>query len=205
MRNPRAQQGFTLIELVFAMLIMGLITKVALPQISAVFRVNMRTGATRVASYFHSAYDHAVMRHERIRVSFNPENGKFWAETYKEPESTPLWNEETKIEDAMMAFEKKEEDELAKGAAPGTYQKIDSDSLRSDSLPQGVRVKSIYMLGEKKLMTDATPYIEFLPSGFSSSAIIYLTNDSNDVYSIILYPIGGKVKIEKGETSPEEV
>ena len=187
------------------MVIMGFVTKGDLAQISAVFRVNMRTGATRVAAYFHSAYDHAVMRHERIRVSFNPENGKFWAETYKEPETTPFWNEETKIEDAMDAFEKKEETELAKGAATGTFQKIDSDSLRADSLPQGGSVKSIYMLGEKKMMTDASPYIEFLPSGFSSSAIIYLTNDSNDTYSIILYPIGGKVKIEKGETPPEEV
>lgn len=187
------------------MVIMALITKVALPQISTVFRVNMKTGATRVASYFHAAYEHAVMRHERIRVSFNAETGKFWAETYKEPEATPLWGVDTKIEDAMMAFEKKEENELSKGAAQGTFEKIDSESLRSEALPDGIKIKGIYLLGEKKMMTDVSPYIEFLPSGFSSSAIVYIVNDSSDIYSIILYPIGGKVKIEKGETSPEEV
>lgn len=205
MKKTRTSLGFTLIELVFAMVIMGLITKVALPQISSVFRANMRTGATRVASYFHSAYDHAVMRHERIRVSFNPENGKFWAEAHKEPERIPLWNADTKIEDAMMVFDKQEEKQVDQAATQGTFQKIDSDSLRSDSLPQGVRVKGIYMLSEKKMMTDMSPYIEFLPSGFSSSAIIYITNDSNDVYSIILHSVGGRVRIEKGETAPDEV
>lgn len=196
-----------MIELVFAMFILALITRITLPKFNSVLRLNMKSGASRVAAYLQAAYERSIMRHERIRVSFDPESGKFWAEIRKPLSVDPPWTADTKIEDAIDKLEERAEkaDERKKaGAAPFDYEKLEAEDLKGGELPPGVRVKGVYLLAEKRLLTDITPYIEFSPSGFASPVIVYLTNDDGDVYSVILSAIGGKTRVEKGETEPGE-
>ncbi|MCB0308402.1 MAG: hypothetical protein KDD48_03440 [Bdellovibrionales bacterium] len=201
-RKNRKGFGFTLIELVFAMFIMALIARVSIPKINSVFRINLKTGATRVAAYFRAAYERSVMRHERIRVSFDAEKSQLFAEQFMNSPVEPLWNGDTDIDDAIAKIEKRLEDERSGKSLPSQFERLESEDLQPETLPKGVRIKGVYLLKDDKLVTDQLSYIDFNPNGFTSPAIIYVTNDTEDVYSVVLSAIGGKVRIEKGEVQP---
>ena len=78
-------------------------------------------------------------------------------------------------------------------------EKIETAVLKPLRLPRGISFKGVYLAKEGETKTTQSPWIEFLPSGFASEAIVYITNDSGDVYSIVLPAVGGRARIERGE------
>ena len=205
----KSPHGFTLIELIFVVVLLAMLSSVAIPSASNLLGINLRSGATHVAGYLRSSYEQSVMRHEKIRVRFDLTKNSFWAETYREEETTPLMDENTKIDEALEEWEDRleqptltAEEELA--IEQERYKKVEDGSLKTTSLPRGIKFKGIYVASEGRIVETGAPWVEFTPGGFTPKAIVYVANSAGTVYSVILQPIGGRSVIERGEIRPDE-
>ncbi|HLG20184.1 MAG TPA: prepilin-type N-terminal cleavage/methylation domain-containing protein [Bdellovibrionota bacterium] len=204
-------RGFTLIELVFVMVLVALFSSVAIPSAGNLLGINLRSSTTQIGGYLRSAYEQAVMRQEKIRVRFDLTRNTYWAETYEEPAPVPPLDENTKIEEVQSAFEDRAaqpqltpEEELAQDQA--LHKKVDAGSLRTTTLPNGVKFKGVYIASEGRIVDSGAPWVDFTPGGFAPKTIVYLTNKNGSrTYSIVLQPIGGLSRIELGEVRPDDV
>lgn len=210
MGSRSSSYGFTLIELVFVILILGLFGSFALPKLSSVLGINLRTSATRLAGYFQAGYEQAVMRRQRIRIRFDLSRNLYWAEEYQEPQTIPLLDHTTKLDDAIEAFEKRaEEDPLLPEeqatAEQKNYARVEAGSLKPAKLSSGVKFETVRLPITRNEDETIEPWIDFLPSGFATKAVVYITNDSGDFYSVIVPALGGRSRIEKGKVELDDV
>jgi prepilin-type N-terminal cleavage/methylation domain-containing protein len=205
------QSGFTLIELIFVVLMIALLSSFTLPKVSNMAGFNLKSGATQMAGYLRSAYEESVLRHKRVRVRFDLANARYWAESYEEgSDLIPLIDEETKIDDVLEKFEKRStdgkdlSDEEKMERESERYKKVEGGSLAATHLPHDIKFKGIFTSTEGKLIADGTPWVDFTPGGFAPKTIVYVMNDREQLYSIILQPLGGRTRIERGEVRPDE-
>ncbi|MFH1018155.1 MAG: type II secretion system protein [Pseudomonadota bacterium] len=210
MRRARTR-AFTLIELIFVMFLISLLSSMALPKVSNMTGINLRNGATGVAGFVRAAYEHSVMRHQKIRIRFDLERRLYWAESYEEPPTIPLLDEDTKLDKIMQDFEKRDEhmrelsDDEKKAEDELRYKKLDAPNLKPKALPQSIHFKGVYTASEGKSVETGVPWVDLSPGGFVQKTIIYVLNDRDDAYSVILEPLGGRTRVEKGELRPDEV
>jgi len=206
----RKSKGFTLIELMFVLILLALMTRLAIPKASNLLGFNLRSAATEVASYLRSAREQAVMRHERLRVRFDLANGSYWAETLDEEPVIPLLTSQTDIDKAIQQLRERteqdlpsEEEKLARDAA--RYKKMDTGSLKTAQLPQNIRFAGVFAGGKEGVVKEGSPWVEFAPGGFAPKTLVYVTNDSEEQYSILLESLTGRPRVIKGEVRPDEM
>ena len=131
-------------------------------------------------------------------------------ETYDESPAIPLVDENVKIDDVMEKFEKREdemnsmESDEKKAREDKRFKLVETSLLKKGSLPGAVRFKGVYTSGEGKTVTGGAPWVDIQPGGFVPKTIVYLGTDDEHVYSIILEPLGGRSRVEKGEVRPDE-
>jgi len=206
----RSKSGFTLIELVVVVFLIALLSSVTLPRVSNLLGVNLKSGASEVAGYLRHAYEQAALRHERIRVRFDLERGTYWAEAYVEPKPIPLLDENSKIDEAINRFEDMEEElslseEEKLAAEQKRYEKLEGGTLKPAKLPRQIKFKGVYTAGEEKEVDQGSPWIEFSPGGYVPKTIVKVMNDNEDIYSIVVPPLGGRPKVERGDVRPSDV
>ena len=201
--------GFTLIELVFVVFLIAMVSSVTLPRLASMTGINLRTGSTEVAGYLRNAYERSVMSHERIRVRFDLVRGTYWAETYEEPAPLPLLDENTKLEEAFDNFE----DELEKtplspeeklALVEERFKKVEVGNLRPQKLPHGLKFKGVYTATAEQVVEQGSPWVEFSPGGYATMAVVYVMNNSENIYSVILPSLTGRSRVERGEVRPED-
>ncbi len=206
----RRSKGFTLIELMFVLVLLGILFRFTVPKASNLLRINLRSAATEVSGYLRGAYEQSIMRHDRIRVRFDLQSGRYWAETHRPMETIPLLTADTDLPKAFQALKKRaekeeptEEERLEKRAAQ--YERVREGALKTAKLPDNIRFRGVYVSGTEKTITEGAPWVEFSPGGFTPKAVIYVTNDMEEQYSIILKSMNGRPKVEKGEVRPDDV
>ncbi|MEZ4845881.1 MAG: prepilin-type N-terminal cleavage/methylation domain-containing protein [Bdellovibrionota bacterium] len=206
MNQRNSRNAFTLIELIFVIILVALITTVAIPKVSSTLGLNIKSSVLRVTGFLQAGYQQAILTHKKIRVTFNMDTGQYWAENMAPAESIPLINETTNLDEVLNTFRKREEEENSndpeeiKKREEAKFQKIESVVLKSGQIEPPLKIKSIIFPGEDKTETQGTVSFFISGSGINEEVILYIAHgDSDNVYSIIFPPMTGKAKIEKGE------
>jgi general secretion pathway protein H len=181
-------KGFTLIELILVLVIIGFLTALVTPAITSLTGLKLKTTARRVAAGLRYARSQAVTSGSDYQVVFNLEKGAMTIECVEEEP----YREGVELEEAQGDEEEgvgEEEMLLQRVARKKTYR-----------MPEEVTLAKIIVDGEEITEDDEEEaWIDFYPNGSCSGGEIFLTNERERVYRIELNFLTGIVEITEEE------
>ncbi len=178
----------TLIELMVAMVIIGLMFALAATGLRSVFNVNLKNTSAHLASTLRYLSNKAVTDHLYLRMVFDLDEQTYSVEESAEP--FVISTEDMGDENSNSPEKKEGEDKKA-------FAPTEERMLQPAKLPSGVFFKdvSVSFLRDKK--EKGLIYTYFFPDGYAIPTIINLRDeDDENHYSIELLPLSGRVKVE---------
>lgn len=184
-------RGFTLIELILVLVIIGLLTSLIVPAITSLTGLKLKTATRRVAAGLRYARSQAVTTGSDYQVVLNLRKGEM----------------------TIKCLEEEEEGSYRETAEDGEYQRgWEEDAGDEEQPPPKTKIKTYRMPKEvtlaKVIIEEVEVYhddeeeetwIDFYPNGSCSGGEIYLTNERERVFKIALNFLTGIVKITEEE------
>ncbi len=197
-RQSVIQRGFTLIEMVIAILIVAMITGAALPMVNRLTNVNQKAAAQKIVGNIKYLYDRAVLERVYIRLVFDLDQNIYWSESTKDPfflTQTPLTVEEGAVVIEEEEEEEEEEQELgdllsldmdtakwqgwADFAEKFRQKKAEFSTYKTElssrtTLPAGVRIWKVQTSGVEEAVDNGQIFVHFFPNGFMERTAIWV-------------------------------
>lgn len=174
-RRPR---GFSLIEIVAVIVIIGVLSAMMVPSlVSGLNRARVNGAITRITQTMALCGNLAATDSQPFRLNFNPGTGRFWI-TF---EPDPL-------------------------EQPGVFAPLRLSDMAAWQLDESIRIRDYRIAIEAQEVeeqADEAPFIEFRPDGTCDGIMMIIETDSEDVYTIVLSPITGRVRVFDYEVGEE--
>jgi len=185
--------GFTLIELILVLVIMGLLTALVTPAITSLTGLKLKTAARKVAAGLRYARSQAVATGSDYQVVFNLEEGEMTIEPLEEEEETYYSREDIEQEEYGR---KGEEEAIEEEDFPKKVKK-----KKTYTIPEEVTLAKVIIEGEEITEDDdeGETWIDFYPNGSCSGGEIFLADERERTYRIALNFLTGIVEITEEE------
>jgi general secretion pathway protein H len=174
--------GFTLIELILVLVIIGFLTSLVAPAITSTTGLRLKTTTKRVAAGLRFARSQAVISGSTYRATFDLDNGQVTVESLASdnPLSEGSWrnDEEEDLDDERVSRQRPPE-------------------KKAFSMPPDVTIAQVVIDDEE--IYEETAEIDFFPNGSCSGGDIFLMDSKERMYRISLEFLTGIVKIREGE------
>ena len=194
-RMRTKSSGFTLLELMIVVAILGLVGLVIIPNIGSTFRFSVQSSAREIATLIKDTSNSAQITGKVHRLVYDLKEQKYWVESTSE--MTLLKSEESMAveKDHGDRFKKpSEEEEEAK--KNGGFHQESSLTKNKKTLPIGVKFKDIYTEQSEEPITEGLAYTHIFPQGLSEKSLIHLTDNSKNDVSLIVTNLLGRCTIE---------
>lgn len=201
--NRLTNSGLTLIEIMVAMAIVGVIFAVSATGLRSAFGVNLKASAGKLASTLRYLSNKAVTEHLYIKVIYDIDGQTYTVEECTEPVLVSVEDEESEAaaEEKEQPGEPEATDEGESGEEGDKKQAdacapSESSLLKPVKLPTGVSFKDVTVsyLKLKKEKGKATTY--FFPDGYATPTLVnFKDDDDEDHYSVEVEALSGKVRV----------
>jgi len=164
------ERGFTLLELVIVMFIMGLIMTIALPNITAISGARIRSEARRLSGRARFLYEKAAVEKAVYRLIFHLDSKRNGYEVARldpydpEPKFVP----------------------------------VNSPATEPVLMPAGVKVRDVTVEGIGTVARGMAA-TQFYPGGYVDATLVHLSDASGNVYTLFFDPLTGRVSIAEGD------
>ena len=181
--------GFTLIELILVLVIIGFLTSLVAPAITSLAGLKLKTATRKMAAGLRYARSQAVTTCSEYQVVFDIEKGEMIVESLEEEEKPYSYSGDYEDggEEELNGEEEEEEDDSAKRM----------EKRKTYTIPKEVRLARVVIDGEE--ITEDQAWIDFYPNGSCSGGEIFLMDEKEREYRIALEFITGIVKITEEE------
>jgi prepilin-type N-terminal cleavage/methylation domain-containing protein len=196
----RSAKGFTLLEMMIVVVIVGLLAFLGANTIKGAFKSKSRELSWRMASTIRYLYNSAITENKTYRLVFDFENNSYWAESTSErvlleKKASP----ETK-EAALTPSESGSEEGSEKvtpiSPMEPVFGAVESALMETRTLPSGIFIKDVYT--GKNVAAAGKAYIHFFPNGFAERAIINFRDESDEKHvSIKINPFNGETDVSQ--------
>ena len=190
-QHSNALMGFTLLELILVLVIIGLLSSLVAPAISSLAGLKLKTAARRVAAGLRYARSQAVTTGSDYQVVLNLEKGEMTIECLKEEEGPYRENAE----------EGEYQGRWKEGAGDEEILQPRTRKKKTYRMPKEVTLAKVIVEDVEVYKDDdeEETWIDFYPNGSCSGGEIYLTNERERVFKIALNFLTGIVKITEEE------
>lgn len=223
MLRRRAHSGFTLIEILVVLAIVGILAGISIRGLRSLARSDLRASVTHMAGAIRYLFDRASTTGQYHRLVIDIDSGRYWAEVSDDMFYLPR-DPETESSAKKLAALESELDE--KAARQKEMAQAAGDVDMSKVLPMDFRPKKARFgafketnlkpvtLKNTAVMDVFTPrvadpvvkgraYIYFFPLGQTEPAIIHLSDPTQQtIYSLVVHPITGRVRIYNSYIEP---
>ena len=197
-RPPRgigSELGFTLIEIVIVLLLIGLIFSFVVPQFRARTDADLKRSSIRLAATIEHVFHQSAFRRETYRLQYDLAGGRYWLDRFIDPSALrprPVPAAGSQEEDPG-AEERQEEAEA--GLEGKAHYVLDRTVIpRTVRLPRGVRITDVttqYL----DTVSEGKAFTHFFPDGYAEPTVIHLADQNKLEYTLVVSPLSGKVKV----------
>lgn len=205
-KNHRA---FTLIELLFVLVLMGLLAGLVIPRLANITGMNQGSQISKFAGFFQRAHQLAVLQRKNMRIVVDANTQQVWLEEAAKPKLNPLLPDTFEVDEVLQAFRKEaevfmdeEEVEKRKKAKFKIYQ---ASGKTKAQIPPPLEVASVFVSTLDQPIKEGAIYIPIGASGFHPTAILYITDKTDIKYSIVFPALSPRAYVEEGEIKPEDI
>lgn len=185
----RARNGFTLLETLLVIALVALITTIAIPSFTKVFRVSTEGFARQTATLLKDARDRSLLLGRLIRLRIDLDKQEFWLEEAPGNYLLPSQKEiEKKKREARAGEEEKDE----------SFRLLKELTKEKRKLPDNLQILRVITPRHKKPVEEGTVDIYFFANGTADSVILHLEDDEKSQQSILVHPITGMTKLRPG-------
>lgn len=168
-----------------------------MPAISGYFRTSLNAAARQLASISREAYNAAVITGRIHRMAYDLEARKYWVESG--PPDTLLHTE------ASLRKEEERRRYSNEEAPPPPFRLDESIMRGKKDLPSGVRFTDVISGQSDETLTEGIAYTHFFPNGLGEMTIVHIENAQNLQFSLVISPIGGKVRLLQERVEAKDV
>ncbi len=205
-RNPRSKSsdsrwraGFTLIEIMIVIAIMGMLTGSFLMGSNTLPRARLRSSSVRLASTLRFAYVHALTSGKTTRVSFSLGGNRVTIEESDDamqldPHDPMRAGGAADIEAAAVA----QGDaivNLRPRAPRAEFTAVSGARFRPRIMDEGVSLVRLYSQHDEEPREEGMGHVYFFSGGQTERAVIHLRNSKGDTFSILLEPMTGRAEV----------
>ena len=196
------EAGFSLIELLIVVAILGLVGIIAIPSITNTFRFSVQSSARELATLVKEASNAAQITGKTYRIAYDIKNNQYWSESTSE--QTLLNSEESAKVDKERSsiFSKKEDDSKKKN---GPFSQDPMLTKKKRTLPIGVKFKEVFTEQSEEPITEGVAYTHIFQQGLTEKSLVHLEDNDRNQISLIVSNLLGRCMVEGRLIEAKEV
>ncbi len=169
-RTSRGKRGFTLFELVVVILLLGFVFFLTFPNFRQLLEPrDARRAVLQFAGSLKYAQSQAATTKQRHRLNVDLKENTFW---------------------------------ISREGISGEGEKISflpdpSPMGKPGYLPSGVIFLDL-VYPERDKVRDGAGYVEFSPTGWAEECAIHLRRGEQEIFTVFVHPLGGKIEVVAG-------
>ncbi len=202
MRRADTARGFTLLEMIVVVAVVGVLLAAAVPALSAVSGANARRAAGELAGATRYLFETAGLRHETCRLALDLDGSAWWAEctagrfSLPREKSSDLRREEDE-EDLADRFPDERDAEARRLLATAKFGAFADRLARRRNLPGAARFQEVWAEHQREPFSKGMAYVYFFPQGRTEQARIPVV-DGDARYAVLLQPFTGRARVVEG-------
>ena len=197
------QSGFSLIEMLIVVAILGLVGIITIPSITSTFRFSVQSSAREIATLIKDASNSAQISGKIHRIAYDLKNQQYWVESSSE--NTLLKSDESKAKEkeqhSFFSTELTEEEKKKNGG----FRQENLLTKKKRSLPLGVSFKDVYTEQSNDPITTGMAYTHIFPQGMSETTLVHLEDTAHNEVSLVVLNLLGRCQVESREIDAKEI
>jgi general secretion pathway protein H len=201
-RQPR---GFTLIEVLIVVAVIGVMALAAAPAVNSFTGANARAAASEIAGAFRYLFDTSALRHQTCRLVLDIDGREWWAEcTTASPgarRNQPVMGKDGVAEDdereLARGFSDEVDAEKRKFLARARFAEFKDRQVQKRKLKGSATFEKVWTPRNRDPQSKGKVYVYFYPQGQADRAQIPVSDGSN-AYTVVTQPLTGRARVVTG-------